>query len=113
MQVLYKYYTTNYFYIYGFKTPTKKDKIFDIIQTKENIESYKGKIQNTKEVGNNMFTHSNKNIQMLTKKIKGEEMEGKVEIKTTDACFACDACTQTVQRKRQFVSSFEKCSQTV
>ena len=47
-----------------------------------------------------MFTHRKKASHNLTNKMKPNKMEGKVEIITKDACFACDACTQTVQRKK-------------
>ena len=102
LQVLNKYHNSKLlsFYILGFKTPTQKDKIFDIQQTKENAKSHKGKIEKAKDVGNNMFTQRNQANDMLTNKIKPTQTQEKVEIITKDTCFACDACTQTVQRKK-------------
>jgi hypothetical protein len=105
LQVLhkfYKYFATKQliFYIGGFKAPTQKDKIFNILQTEENAESYKGKIEKDKDVGNNMFTPRNKVNHNLTNKINPKENQENTKIITKDACFACDACTQTVTRQK-------------
>ena len=105
MEVLYKYFK-NYktkllvFYIWGFKTEIQKGKTLDILQTQEITKQNKKRIEKAEDIENNMLSHRKKANHDLTNKIKPQERDGKVEISTKDACFDCDASTQTATRQK-------------